>query len=162
MHVKIDWIEPIPLAKHRKLLLDEKELLARVERLPGIYFFSRKFGNKFEPFYIGQTISIRGRLRHHWRSDAIKQVLRGEGIETPTQIKGGERYFHCGYLGKGKGSADQKKYLRIGERYLIRQAMAFGCSLLNKSLTKKKVDTLEFAGSVKGRGIFPKKGKVEA
>jgi hypothetical protein len=159
MRVKIDWIEPIPLTKHKRLLLDKNELLARVERLPGIYFFSRKFGDKFEPFYIGQTISIRGRLRHHWRSDAIKQVLRGKGIETPTQIKGGERYFHCGYL--INGTADQKKYLKIGERYLIRQAMAFGCTLLNKSLTKIKVDTLEFAGSVKGRGIFPKEGKVE-
>jgi hypothetical protein len=79
MHVKIDWKEPIQLTRHKKLLLEENYLLALVERLPGIYFFSRKRGNDFEPFYIGETKSVRGRLRHHWRSAAIKDVLRGIG-----------------------------------------------------------------------------------
>jgi hypothetical protein len=54
-----DWKEPIQLTWHKKLLLEEKELLAMVDRLPGIYFFSRKHGSRFEPFYIGETKSVR-------------------------------------------------------------------------------------------------------
>jgi hypothetical protein len=87
-------------------------------------------------------------------------VLRGIGDETINSIKGGERYFHYGYL--VRNAADPKKYLRIGQKYLIRQVMAQGVTLLNKSLTKINVDTMEFIGSVKGRAIYPKKGEVEA
>jgi hypothetical protein len=83
--------------------------------------------------------------------------LRGIGDEKINSIKGGERYFHFGYL--VKNPADPKEYLRIG---LIRQAIAQGVTLLNKSLTKINADTLEFVGSGKGRAIYPKKGKVEA
>jgi hypothetical protein len=106
MHVKIDWKDPIQLTRHKKLLLEEKELLSMVERTPGIYFFSRKHGSRFEPLYIGETKSVRGRLRNHWRSAAIKDVLRGIGGKTINSIKGGERYFHFGYL--VKNAADPK------------------------------------------------------
>jgi hypothetical protein len=160
MHVKVDWKEPIQLTRHKKLIIEEKELLIQVAALPGIYFFSRRHGSKFEPFYIGETNSVQRRLRSHWRSAAIKDVLRGIGDETINSIKGGERYFHYGYL--VKNAAEPKKYLRIGQKYLIRQAMAQGITLLNKSLTKINVDTMEFIGSVKGRAIYPKKGEVEA
>jgi hypothetical protein len=160
MHVRIDWMEPIQLTRHKTLIIEEKELLVQVEALPGIYFFSRRFGSKFEPFYIGETKSIRGRLKSHWRSAAITLVLRGIGDESINSIKGGERYFHYGYL--VRNAADPKRYLRIGQKYLIRQAMAQGVTLLNKSLTKIRVDTIEFVGSAKGRAIYPKNGEVEA
>ncbi len=160
MHVKIEWQEPIQLTRHKKLIITEKEALAKVEKRAGIYFFSRRHGDEYKPFYIGETVSIRGRLRSHWRSAAIQDVLRGIGGETIKPIKGGERYFHFGYL--VNNPADPKKHLRIGQRYLIRQALAIGCALLNKNLTKLTVDTLEFSGSTAGRAIYPKTGEVGA
>jgi hypothetical protein len=62
-------------------VITEKDLLSKVEKQPGVYFFSRKFGSVCKPFYIEETVNIRTRLATHWRSDAIKSVLRGlEGL----------------------------------------------------------------------------------
>ncbi len=98
MQVKVDWQNPIRLTKHRKVIVTEKELLSIVQKNPGIYFFSRKFGNTYKPFYIGETRSIRGRLKTHWHTANIQFVLRGQGEGVLKKIKGGERYFHYGYL----------------------------------------------------------------
>lgn len=160
MHVKIEWQEPIQLTRHKKLIIEEKHLLEMIEKRPGVYFFSRKFGEEFKPFYIGETNNIRARVRTHWQSAAIKDVLRGIGVPSIKSIKGGERYFHFGYL--TINAQDPKKYIKIGQKYLIREAMSQGMTLLNKKLIKINVDTVEFVGSALGRAIYPKAGEVEA
>lgn len=126
----------------------------------GFIFFSRRFGDVFKPFYIGETTSIRGRLRSHWRAANIKDVLRGIVNEEIVEIKGGERYFHFGYLIWKQ--SDPKRYLEIGQKYLIRFAIEKRCTLLNKNLTKIKSHELQFNGSRNGRAIFPKTGEIEA
>ena len=148
------------LTKHKKLIIEEKRLLQVVEKRPGVYFFSRKFGENFKPFYIGETNNIRVRLFTHWHSAAIQDVLRGFGGASIKSIKGGERYFHFGYL--AKNPVNPKKYLKIAQKYLIRHALSQGITLLNKNLIKINVDTLEFVGSTAGRAIYPKSGEVEA
>jgi hypothetical protein len=98
MQIKIDWQEAIPLTKRKKTIIDEKKLLTLVDKRAGVYFFSRKFGESFSPFYIGATISIRGRLKSHWRTAKIQYVLTGIVDPDIVEIKNGDRYFHFGYL----------------------------------------------------------------
>lgn len=160
MQVKIDWQEPIRLTKHKTIVIEEKALLAKVAQRPGVYFFSRKYGNVYKPSYIGETKTVKGRLRTHWRSANIQLVLRGTGEGVLKKIKGGERYFHYGYL--LNNAKEPKKYLMVGQKYLIRQAIEAGCILININLTKISVDTLEFTGSVAGRAIYRKRGEIES
>ena len=160
MHVKVDWQKPIQLTMFKKLVIEEKDLLATVEARPGIYFFSRRHENTFVPFYIGETTDIKARLKTHWHSAKIQFVLRGMEDHTLKEIKGGARYFHFGYL--VNKPADPKRHLRIAQEYLIRRALDVGCTLINKNLTKISVHTFDFAGSGVGRAIYPKWGKIEA
>ncbi len=156
VHVKIEWQEPIQLTYNKKIKVTIKELAETIESRPGVYFFSRKFGHAFEPFYIGETKSILGRLKSHLKNKDIAYALEGLG---GTPVKGGARYFHYGYL--DHSTSDPKKYLDIVQRYLIRQAIAGGCNVLNKNLTTKKFHTIEFNGSALGRAIFPKSANIE-
>ncbi|MGO9400578.1 MAG: hypothetical protein ACLP19_22460 [Xanthobacteraceae bacterium] len=55
MDIQIEWQQPIQLTRHKKPLVDEDDLPEKIGEKPGVYFFSRRFGTKFEPFYIGET-----------------------------------------------------------------------------------------------------------
>ena len=63
MDITIEWQKPVQLTRHKKPLVDEDDLPNKIEDEPGVYFFSRRFGTKFEPFYIGETLKIRSRLK---------------------------------------------------------------------------------------------------
>jgi hypothetical protein len=156
MHIRIEWREPIQLTYHKKIIVTTKNLTENIESWPGVYFFSRKFGDAFEPFYIGETKSILGRLKSHLKNKDIAFALEGLG-DTP--VKGGARYFHYGYL--DHNTNEPKKYLSIVQRYLIRQAISGGCNVLNKNLTTRKFHTIEFNGSAVGRAIFPASANIE-
>jgi len=98
---------PVQLTRHRKPIVDEDNLPDRIRKKPGVYFFSRKFGSKFEPFYIGETLTVRNRLKGHLNSKKIAFVLFD--IDPDSPVKGGVRYFHFGYLKSGKGSIAKKR-----------------------------------------------------
>jgi hypothetical protein len=49
MHIHIEWQQPIQLTRHRKALVSEDDLPDKIKGKPGVYFFSRRFGSKFEP-----------------------------------------------------------------------------------------------------------------
>jgi hypothetical protein len=56
MNITIDWQLPLQLTQHKKIILDPKDISDLIEARPGVYFFSRKFGSHFVPFYSGETL----------------------------------------------------------------------------------------------------------
>jgi hypothetical protein len=158
MDIKIEWQKPIQLTKHKKPIVDEDDLPEKIAGKAGIYFFSRRFGPKFEPFYIGETLNIRSRLKGHLNSKKIAFVLLD--IDPKSQVKGGVRYFHYGYIRTGKGQ-NAKTCIKIAQRYLIRTAIAQGLKLININLTAVPTHSLTFIGSKKARAIYGKSAKVE-
>ena len=158
MNIKIEWQEPIQLTQYKNVLISA--LPKGIENLPGVYFFSRKFGDKYEPFYIGQTLTLRARLKAHLGETKLDNVLR-EVDHAIIRIKAGERYFHFGYY-KSTSTPKTKKCLKIVEKYLVRTALAEEFMLLNKQLTAFKTDHLTFSGNAKARGIYAKEALVEA
>jgi hypothetical protein len=83
--IKIEWQQPIQLTKHKKPLVDEDDLPEKIAAKAGVYFFSRRFGVKFEPFYIGETLNIRSRLKSHLNSKKIAFVLLD--IDPKSQVR---------------------------------------------------------------------------
>jgi hypothetical protein len=158
MRIQIDWQDPIQLTRHKKLLVDEDDLPEAVANQPGVYFFSRRFGDNFEPFYIGEAENVRGRLKNHLMSKKIAFALLGLDKHSP--IKGGERYFHFGYIKKKKGPDSVKKSLAIVERHLVRQTLAAELPLLNKKLTRFKTHSVVFSGSKKALAGFAKTAEI--
>lgn len=161
MVITIDWQEPIQLTKYKKVLIDKDALPDAIQNIAGVYFFSRKFGNLFKPFYIGETLTLRTRLKLHLGTTKIDHVLR-EIDDVPQEIKGGARYFHFGYYHTNAADETKKKRMRIVQKYLIRTALEENITLLNKQLTTITTDEIVFSGSATARGIYRKTANVEA
>jgi hypothetical protein len=158
MRIIIDWQEPIAVTRHKHLLFSKNEIPASVEERSGIYFFSRVHGNTIEPFYIGRSINVRKRLRDHLGSAKITEVLRE--VEEIKTVRKGARWFSFGYLMPSKGSRDVDKVLALAERYLIRQALADGHTLINDHGTKFKTHDISFTGSIHERRLFGKGAEI--
>jgi hypothetical protein len=51
MNIDIKWQEPIQLTRFRTIIVNKDALPEELENTSGVYFFSRKFGHKYVPFY---------------------------------------------------------------------------------------------------------------
>lgn len=89
MNITIEWQEPIQLTKFGKIIIDEKHLPESIRDKAGAYFFSRKFGKKYIPFYIGRTATLKMRLGDHLKTKKIAFVLRGITDGWAKEIKTG-------------------------------------------------------------------------
>jgi hypothetical protein len=158
--IEIDWQEPIQVTRHKRMLFSKYDIPASIEERPGVYFFSRVHGNKVEPFYIGQSITIRTRLKAHLGSAKITEVLRE--VEEIKTIRKGVRWFNFGYLMPGKGRRNVDEVLALAERYLIRQALAKGLTLINDRGTKFKTHDISFTGSPYERKVFGNRAEIPA
>lgn len=162
MNLVVEWQEPIQLTQYKKLIIDENALPQDVEDIAGVYFFSRRHDEKYEPFYIGETRTLRTRFKQHLKTKKLAFVLRGidDDKADAVKIKGGERYFHFGYFRAARGQR-AKTCLGIIQRHLVREALAKKSTLLNQKLTTVKTHTIEFLGTAKARAIYDKEGIIE-
>jgi hypothetical protein len=160
MDIEIQWQEPIQLTRNWTIVIDENNLPKEIQDRAGVYFFSRKHGKTYLPFYIGETENLRQRLKGHLNWSKFTDVLKGVDERT-TKIKQGQRYFHYGYF-IPKKAQQKKKCIRIVQKHLVREAMARNLPLLNLKLTAFKTDTLNFVGTKKSKAIYTKTSKVEA
>lgn len=90
MNITIDWQLPLQLTKHKKIILDPKDIPEWVDASPGVYMFTRKFGNTYVPFYIGESLSLQQRLKDHLKTVKIVDVLRSQSGDS--EIKKGTRH----------------------------------------------------------------------
>ena len=152
MEITIDWQPPIQLTKAKNLIVEADDLPDAIENTPGVYYFSRRHGPDYTPFYIGETLTLRSRLKTHLNSVSIVDVLRGASKEDD-RIRQGARYFHYGYF-VGRPRQDAKTCLQIVQRMMIRLAIDNGTPILNKQLTKIRTHEILFEGHGEGRGWY--------
>src|SRR5881398_359546 len=89
LEIEIRWHKPVLLASHWKIVFQDDDLDSIPEEA-GVYFFSRKYGNSYKPFYVGESQNLRTRLKGHLSTVRIADVLRG--INVDSEIKQGSRY----------------------------------------------------------------------
>ena len=154
MNIEIEWQEPVQITHHKRMLFNKYSIPVSIEDKAGVYFFSRVHGKTIEPFYIGQSNTIRTRLKGHLGSTKITEVLRE--VEEIKTVRKGTRYFSFGYLRPSKGRRDIDEVLALVERYLIRQALSKGFTLINDRGTKFKTHDISFSGSPHERRVFGK------
>jgi hypothetical protein len=159
MDIEIEWQNPIQLTKFKKIIVDENDLPQGIDDEAGVYFFSRKHGRNYIPFYIGETERIRSRLKSHLNWAKLADVLRGMRVGDK-KIKQGDRYFHYGYL-IAKQKQNKKKCIQLVQKYLVREAVRKNTPLLNKKLVVFQTNSLTFNGNKKARGIYGKYVAVE-
>jgi hypothetical protein len=74
MNIEIDWQEPVQVTRHKRMLFDKYSIPASIEDKADVYFFSRVHGETIEPFYIGQSNTIRTRLKPPWIGKNYRSV----------------------------------------------------------------------------------------
>ncbi len=159
MKLHFDWQAPLALAQNKKLIVTDEDL-ERIDDVPGIYYFARRFGDKSEPFYIGETLTLRTRLKNHLDTRRIADILRGMKIADAPEISQGRRFFHFAYLNANKNKQNTKKALQIAQKFMIREAIALNLPLLNSKLTVIKTHSLTFSGKDVSDSIFNKENSV--
>lgn len=120
MEITIEWQKPLQLTQNKKPLATPDNIPAEISPYPGVYFFARWFGDSSVPFYVGQSLNIRSRLKSHLESAKIYKALLGLKIEN-IELGIGPRFFHYGYL-KVKPGQQAKTCVKIVERQMIREA----------------------------------------
>ena len=162
MELEVKWSSPVLLAQNKKLVFEDEEdlnwILEQIPSRPGVYYFSRKFGVTYQPFYIGETMDLRSRLKTHLKTADIKDILRGMKIPN-IDVKNGKKFFHYGES-VGKKGQQAKRCIDLIQRYMIREAVANTFPLLNVHLTVIKTHSVSFSGSKAGRSPFPDEFKV--
>jgi hypothetical protein len=154
MDLLFEWQEPILLAKRRKIVVDDSDI-ELVEPWPGVYFFARRFSSNFTPFYIGESINLRQRLKNHLATRRIADVLRGIEIPEAPVISQGARTFHYAYFIARRGHT-APRCLDIAQKFMIQEAVSKGVPLLNLQLMTIKAHRISFDGRVAARGMFKK------
>lgn len=147
MQISAAWSQPITLKKSKSTRLIYELDIDNLPAVPGVYVFGRKFGGKVIPIYIGETISVRGRVKGHLNSLALMRE-----IENAPK---GERFFmYCTV--KTNSLERAKTQVKILEKALILHAQTDGHVLFNKRGTKLPTDEIAFTGNRTSECLAPR------
>lgn len=147
MQIEAVWSKPIPLRKDRSGTLIYQVDLNELPAEPGVYVFGRKYGKGAVPIYIGETLSVRSRIKDHLKSLPLMK-------EIENAPKGGRFLIFCTVNTGTKEKA--KKHVKIIERALILHAQTEGHELFNLKGTKLPTDTITFSGNRTSETIAPR------
>jgi hypothetical protein len=139
-----EWQPPLTLTRNKKLIVGDHDF-DRIENVAGVYYFARSHGDKSQPFYVGQTLTLRSRLKSHLDTRRIADILRGMRVADAPAISNGGRSFHFAYFRPKKGQ-NTKKCLKIAEKFMIGEAIGLNIPLLNSNLTIIRTHSLTFSG----------------
>lgn len=147
MQIEATWSQPITLKKGPSGGLIYELNLEELPEEPGVYVFGRKYGNRVAPIYIGETLSLRARIKGHLNSLALMRAIEG--------APNGKRFLI--YCTVKAGSREKAKtHIKVLEKALIMHSQSEGHELFNKKGTKLPTDTILFTGNRTSEAIAPR------
>ena len=147
MKIEGSWSQPIQLKKGPEGGLIYTLDIEKLPAVPGVYVFARKHGASIVPIYIGQTLSVRGRIKNHLESLPLMRAVENS-------VGGGRFLIYCTV--KAGSTEKAKKHIKIIERALILHAQSEGHEIYNKQGTKLQTDTISFVGNRTSEAIAPR------
>lgn len=128
------------------------KLLRANTRRPRRLVFCRKFGNNYEPLYIGQADNLRVRIDQHLKTNVpLMRALR--------DAKSGTGSVLIGEVITKRGQ-QIRRVLDILERALIAEAVEQRHSLVNRQLTSSRFHKIVSGGPTAARGPFSRSHSV--
>lgn len=147
MKITATWSRPIRLNKCRPGGLIYELDLDDLPPEPGVYVFFRQHGERVVPIYIGETLSLRGRVKGHLNSLPLMRAIEN--------APNGERFLI--FCKVKAGTTDKaKKHIKVIEKSLILHSQTEGHELYNKRGTKLPADTISFTGNRTSEAIAPR------
>lgn len=147
MQIKATWSRPINLKKCKPGGLIYELDLEQLPAKPGVYIFGRKYGTGVVPIYIGETLSIRARIKNHLNSLPLMRAIEN--------APNGSRFLM--FCTVRAGTIEKaKKHVKVVEKALILHAQSEGHVLFNKKGTKLPTDEIEFTGNRTSEAMAPR------
>ncbi len=147
MQIEASWSQPIALKKCKPGGLIYELDMEELPPEPGVYVFGRKHGDTVVPIYIGETLSVRGRIKGHLNSlplmRAVENAPNGARFLLYCTVKAGSR-------------EKAKKHVKVVEKALILHAQSEGHVLFNKKGTKLPTDEISFTGNRTSEAVAPR------
>ena len=141
MDIDLIWEKPREL----KITKDSVVLVDGFEDLPlrgGVYVFTRCYGKKTVPLYIGKGIGLRARIKQQFNNHKLMLSVKNSGK--------GPKFLMIGYPNLKSGQ-DLEKVVDIIERGLIEHAVSAGHEIINKQGTRLQLHKVSLTGSTKCR-----------
>lgn len=164
MQIRIEWQKPVQLTFNNRIIVNADALPIEIESGAGVYFFARWYGERKDPFYIGQSTDICSRLKQHLKSQVIADVLRA--IIVPNIDLKKELSIFIMDISEVEGLKKQGRAwifcLDIVERQMIRQAVQLKFRILNQRMTTIDTHEIVFDGSPESLSIFSRRSEIEA
>lgn len=155
MQIDVRWQKPQELKEDKKgNLIYACPQLSKIPAKAGVYAFLRKFGNSYEPVYVGETSNLRNRIRQHLENNL--RLMRA--IEN---LDNGKRVVLAGVIRLRPGQR-AVTVQRLLQEALIRHCLSEGYELLNKQGVNPKVHKIAFSGNRVSEGVFGRKMLVQA
>lgn len=147
MKIQAAWEDPVPLKKCKPGGLIYELDIEQLPKGPAVYVFGRKHGTRVIPFYIGETLNLRGRIKGHLNSLPLMTALRN--------APNGPRFLmHCSVKANAKAMA--KKHIEVIEKSLILHAQSEGHVLFNKRGLKLPTHEIAFTGNRTSEAVAPR------
>jgi hypothetical protein len=147
MQIEATWSQPIKLKKGPPGGLIYKLNLKELPAEPGAYVFGRRHGKAVIPIYIGETLSIRDRIKGHLNSIPLMRAIE--------KAPNGDRFLIYSIVKSGSKNK-AKKHVRIIEKALMLHAQSEGHELFNKKGSKLPTDVISFSGNRTSEAIAPR------
>jgi hypothetical protein len=147
MQIDASWSQPIALKRCKPGGLIYELDIDTLPAEPGVYVFGRKHGENVVPIYIGETLSVRGRIKGHLNSLPLMRAVEN----AP---KGGRFLMYCTVRAGSREKA--KKHVRVVEKALILHAQSEGHVLFNKKGTRLPTDEISFTGNRTSEAVAPR------
>lgn len=147
MNIIGSWSQPFLLKKGPECGLIYTLDLEKLPAVPAVYVFARKHGQSVVPIYIGQTISLRGRIKSHLESLPLMRAVENS-------VSGSRFLIYCTVKARSMDKA--KKHIKVIERALILHAQSEGHEIYNKQGTKLLTDVISFVGNRTSEAIAPR------
>jgi hypothetical protein len=147
MQIEAAWSQPVKLKKSKSVRLIYEMPIDDLPAVPGVYVFARKHGKNVVPIYIGETISVRGRVKGHLNSLALMREI--ENAPNGTRL-----FMYCTVKARSVDRA--KAQVKILEKALILHAQTEGHVLFNKRGTKLPADQITFTGNRTSEALAPR------
>jgi hypothetical protein len=155
MKISASWKQPIELERCKRSETGIYKLdLQKLPESPGVYVFGRTYGDSVVPIYIGETLSLRSRIKGHLNSIALM-----DAIKKATKQPGNRFLIYCTVHTRSKDLA--KSYVKIIETALIRHSQGEGYGLVNVRGTKRPTHQIDFTGNMTSQALAPRSMLIE-
>lgn len=147
LNIEVEWHRPLDLYPGGDGLIYELDW-DLLPPSPGIYVFSRHWGDKTTPFYVGRADNLQKRVRQQTNNLRLMK-----GLEDHFR-RGSRRLLYATVI--TKRGQQIKKVLDIVERAYIEHSLSLGFDLLNKAGTKIRHHEISSCGRKRNHSPFPR------